>query len=122
MTIGAVVFEALRALVENRCYPNTFMQKDAGLPRWPAIRYTIISATNAETVCGTDDQSTDDTRVQLDVVAATDRDLETLVAQVVTAMMDLDPPATRDGFNKTFDEETRTHRAILDYVFYPSTD
>lgn len=120
--IDAVVRAACKSIFSGRFYPDTFLQKDGGLPQWPAGRYTIISADNTETVCGTDDQSTDDTRVQIDVVANTYDERETKTSAVIAAMMNLEPPASRVGLFKTFDEETRTYRTVLDYLFQPSSE
>lgn len=119
---SALSVPAISAYVGTRVFPDTFMQKDGGLPQWPSIRYTLISAASSEDVCGTDDESTDDTRVQLDVVATTNRERALLVTAVIAAMQNLDPPASRDNLIRTFDEPTRTYRAILDFIFYPSSE
>mgnify|MGYP002133484995 FL=1 len=121
--IAAVVNSACKAIFANRFYPTTFAQKDGGLPRWPAGRYTIIDAVASPTVCGTDDESTDDVRVQIDVVAETLASCMSLTADVVAALQDTDPPCVRDsGPRYTFDEETRTHRSVTDFVFYQSSE
>ena len=120
--IEGVVFTALRSLVGDRCYPNTFEQPpDGRLPTWPAIRYTIISSDNAPDICGTDNVSTDDTTVQLDLVAKTHGAVITLRDQVINAMMGLDPPAVRQSQFQTYDEVTKTHRIVIDYFFSAST-
>ncbi len=120
--IDAVVRAACKSIFDGRFYPDTFLQKDGGLPRWPAGRYTVISADNAETVCGTDDQSTDDTRIQIDVVDVTYQGREDKVVEVIAAMQDLEPPCSRVGLLKTYDEPTRTYRTVLDYLFYASSE
>ncbi len=125
--IESIVKSALQttdlvALVSTRVYPSTFKQKDGGLPQWPAIRYSIIDSENSPTVCGTDDESTDDTRIQVDIVADTLREVNEILPFVIASMQVTDPPCYRDGLRKTFDEETRTHRAIVDFVFTPSTE
>jgi hypothetical protein len=117
--ISGVVFTALRSLVADKCYPSAFPQEP--LPTWPAIRYTIVSEAPIEDLCGTDTVETDDVSVQVDAVARTYGAMIALRDQVITAMMALDPPAVRVGGFETYDEETKTHRAILDYVFYPSS-
>jgi hypothetical protein len=119
--IDTVVRGALKTIFSGRLYPSTFIQKDGGLPQWPSGRYTIIDSINEPDVCGTDTTDTDDTRVQLDVVAATRSEMVSIVAQVITAMQGLDPPAIRDGLFETFDEATRTYRTVLDYRFYASS-
>jgi hypothetical protein len=124
--IHAVVKAALQtpaivALVGDRVYPTTFVQKDGGLPRWPAMRYQVIDAVNAATICGTDDQSTDDTRVQVDIVADTMRECYDIVPLVIASMQSTVPPSSRDMVRDTFDEQTRTHRVIVDFVFNASS-
>jgi len=118
--ISGVVFGALKNLVSNRCYPNTFPQPPA-VPIWPAIRYTIISSVNEADLCGTDTVDTDDTRVQVDVVAKTEGAAATLRDQVITAMQTTDPPCARDGWFETYEAETETHRISLDFIFYASS-
>lgn len=120
--INDVVRAACKAIFDGRFYPTTFVQKDAGLPRWPAGRFTIVDAQNAGTVCGTDDETTDDTRVQIDIVADTRAEMVTLTGQVITAMMNLDPPCIREGKRETFDVDTRTYRTILEYTFHASSE
>ncbi|MEO8630200.1 MAG: DUF3168 domain-containing protein [Betaproteobacteria bacterium] len=120
--IEGVIFTALKALVGNRCYPNTFLQPESGLPTWPAIRYTITGSTSEVDICGTDSVDTDDTRVQLDIVAKTNGAAIVVRDQVIAAMMGLDPPAVRDGGGfQTFDDETKTHRIVLEYLFCASS-
>lgn len=123
MTIDTVVRAALKTLCEGRVYPTTFIQKDSGLPQFPAIRYTVIGGESYEDICGTDDGSTDDPRVQIDVVANSHAERKTVVAEVLAAMMDLDPPCARDGTPRdVYDEPTRTYRAVIDFVFSPSSE
>lgn len=121
--IDAIVRAAINSVFDGRVYANTFPQTEAGtgLSRLPAARFQIISAVNAGTVCGTDDRSTDDTRVQIDVVAGDWDSLMTKVDETIAAFIDSDPPCTRENYFTTFDVETRTHRASIDFVFYPSS-
>lgn len=120
--IEGVIFTALRGLVSDRCYPNTFEQPpDGRLPTWPAIRYTVISSDSEVDICGTDAVETDNTLVQLDLVAKTHGAVLSLRDYVVNAMMGLDPPAVRQGQIQTYDEVTKTHRIILDYLFSASS-
>lgn len=118
--ISAVVREALRGLVAGRCYPNTFPQAPA-VPVWPSIRYSVISQQPVADICGTGDVSTDDTRIQVDIVAKTYGAAITLRDQVITAMVGLDPPAARDGGFEDYDAETETHRCTLDFIFCASS-
>lgn len=117
------VYTLLSPLVATGlCTPSRFVQHDPPrVPEWPAIRYTVISSDNEETVCGTDSVATDDVRVQIDVVAKTHGGMLTLRDQVITALMANNPPPARQGGFQTYDEETKTHRAVLDYVFQQSS-
>lgn len=129
--ISAVVYTALRALVNDRCYPSAFPQEDIAAPgvstpalvkpTWPAIRYTLIDGSNDATICGTDTVDTDDTTIQIDVVALTYGAMVTLRDQVISALQATDPPCTRDGYFETKDPETKTHRGILTYRFFASS-
>lgn len=120
--VEGVIFTALRSLVSDRCYAAVFPQPQGVLPTWPAIRYTVISRVNEGDICGTDDTRTDDTRVQIDIVTFTHGATLALQDQVISAMMALDPPATRQsGFGPVFDEETKTYRTSLDYLFCASS-
>lgn len=122
--IEGVVNAALKSLVANRCYPVTFPQNEAGeiTNAWPAIRYQIISSESAPDICGSDYVDTDDTRVQIDIVAKTHGAATTLRDQVIAAMMGLSPPAVRigDGF-QGWDSETKTFRIGLEYLFSASS-
>jgi hypothetical protein len=119
--ISGVLYTALRGLVSDRVYPSTFLQPDGNLPVWPAIRYTFIDYTPAIEICGTDDGATDDARVQIDIVAKSYGAMVALRTQVTTALMNVDPPAVRERGFETYDTETRTHRAVLEFAFYPSS-
>lgn len=121
--IEGVVFTALRSLVSDRCYPNTFEQPpDGRLPTWPAIRYTVISSDSVADICGTDTVDTDDVIVQLDLVAKTHGAVLSLRDQVINAMMGLNPPAVRTGSGFTdYDDVTKTYRVTLDYLFAGSS-
>lgn len=118
--ISAVVFTALKNLVSNRVYPNTFPQAPA-VQTWPAIRYVIISEQPIPDVCGTDDGSTDDTRVQVDAVALTYGAAVALRDQIITAMQGLAPPAVRESGFEEYDSETKTHRCVIDFLFCASS-
>lgn len=125
--IEGIVFTALRGLVADRCYPSNFPQRETNgeytlAATLPAIRYTVVSAVPIPDLCGTDDGTTDETRVQVDCVAQTHGAAVALRDDVIAAMQGLTPPATRDQGFTTFDAETRTHRATLDFLFHPSSE
>jgi len=129
--ISGVVYTALRSLVNDRCYPNAFPQEAINppgtttallnAPTWPSIRYQIVTSVNEATICGTDDTSTDNTRVQIDVVARTYGAMIALCDQVITALMTTDPPCTRENLIFFKDEATDTHQGIMQFVFYASS-
>ena len=123
MSIHAVIREALRDLVDGRCYPSIFPQDERGniTTKWPAIRYSIVSAVPPSDVCGTGDTTADDTTVQIDIVAKTDGAAQALLEEVITALLDTDPPCVRVSHRLVYDVETRTHRATVDYTFYASS-
>jgi len=119
--VPQAIFTALRSLVADRVYPNEFPQGDP-LPVWPAVRYTIVSTNPAPTLCGSDGEDVDDVTVFIDAVAVTYPQMRTLKAQVIAALEGTDPPCVRQvGGTETFDGETRTHRAVLTYLFQQSS-
>ena len=121
--IDATVRGALKTIFNGHVYPGVFPQtvEGHGVSRLPAARYQVVSATNAGTVCGTDDRSTDDTRVQIDIVASDWATLMTKLDETIAAMQATDPPCTRDNYFTTYDTESRLHRASVDFVFYASS-
>lgn len=126
MSIEEVVFSTLRSLVSDRCYPVVFPQPLGNNPPvWkdgPAIRFTIISQDNEPDITGTDTEQTDDTRVQVDIVALSNLLVRSTRALVIAAMQTTDPPCTREpGGFVTFDEPTRTYRASIDFFFSASS-
>jgi hypothetical protein len=121
VSVSSVLYAALGPLVSNRCYPNEFPQKDGHLPDWPAIRYTIVTEDAPASQCGTNDESTDDTGVQLDLVAGTYAAMRSLKVATLAALDATDPPCHRTGGAELYDAETKTHRAVLFYTFQASS-
>ncbi len=121
MSIEADLFTTLKTLVENRVYPETFIQPNGALPIWPAIRYGLVSIVPATAICGDGGDETADTRVQLDVVDKTFIATRSLRTQVMQAMLNFDPPAIVQNSFSEYDAETKTFRASIDYVIYKST-
>lgn len=121
--IDQLLASALGPLVASRAWPNRFAQpEDARAPRWPAIRWQLVSADPGGSLCGTTDEDTDQGRVQIDIVAEDFDDMKSLKRQVIAALSNTDPPCTRQpGGFETFDQETKTHRAVVDFLFHPST-
>lgn len=131
MSIDTVIFSALGSLVSNRVYPVMFpeelidppkiQQADVPYPTWPAIRYQLIAGDNADTICGTDVEDTDNSEYQIDIVDSTYDGMRALVISAVAALQTTDPPCSRNFKAEDFDPETKTFRCILRYTFYPSS-
>lgn len=119
MSVESDLNTALKSLVSNRMYPNTFPQAPA-VPTWPAIRYSRISAIPSLDICGDGGDDQADVRMQLDLVASSFGEVQTLRTSVMNALVTFDPPAIWDGESNEYDSETKTHRCTLDYIFYPS--
>lgn len=122
--IAELIYQLLRGLVADRCYPLQFPQPGGNAaPTWPAIRYTVISAEPAASLCGTNDGTSDDVTVRIDVVATTYSAMQTLRDQVIAAVVNTDPPSARQpGGFESYDAETKTHRTVLEYLFQQSTE
>ena len=121
MTIEATIFTRLGPLVGNRCYPDVIPQA-ADSPKFPQIVYSRISATPGEDLDGDGGDETADVRMQLDIYAQSYGAAKTLRDQVKNAMADFDPPEIWDAERWIYEAETKTHRCILDYLFYPSSE
>lgn len=121
MSHESIIFDALKGLVSNRVYPDTFPQPPA-TPVWPAIRYSMIGGQVFEDVCGTGFAETDSPEFQIDIVAATATARATIRDQVRTAMMGLSVPATLTlPPIHEYDAETKTYRAIMRYTLHGSS-
>ena len=120
MTIATDLFSALKSLVGNRMSPNTFPQPPA-VPTWPAIRYSL-RGNPIQDLCGEGDDDTADMYCQLDVVATTYAAMDALRLQVKSTLESFSPPARLEGWSVEYDAETQTHRAIMDYAFFGSSD
>jgi len=122
MSIEAELFSVLRTTVSDRVYPTVFPQPLSGLPVWPAIRYSIVSSTPVEDLCGDGDDTTADVRVQIDAVDVTYSKMLTLRLAVMEAMRALPTPARLAQSSNDYDDETKTHRAVLEYECSGSSD
>lgn len=121
MSPGTVIVALLSPLVSSRVYASTFPQEPEE-PTWPAIRFTVVSVSPVVDQCSSADTDTDDTRVQIDVVSRDYDEMVSLKASVIAAMATSTPGAQREpGGFETFDAETKTHRAVLDFTFQPSS-
>lgn len=122
MSLETELFAVLKGLVSNRVYPLTFVQPSGSLPVWPAIRYTLVSVVPEEDLCGDGDDETATARVQLDVVDKTYAGARALRLSVMSAMRAFIYPARLAASADTYDDETKTHRVILDYTIHGSSD
>lgn len=122
--IAELLNTALGPLVGGRAYPTQFAQPGGkAAPTWPAIRYTLVGSDAASSLCGSNDDLTDQQRWQIDVVAETYDQMVSLRRLVRAALEVTDPPCTRQpGGFETYDVETRTHRGVDDFLFQPSSE
>ena len=121
MSVETSLFSALKNLVGNRVAPVIFPQAPA-VPTWPAIRYAFIDSVPIVDICGDDDDTTAEQRVQLDIVATTFAAVRALRLEVMAAMRSFDPPATLQLSSSEYDAETKTYREILDYLLNGSSE
>lgn len=120
MSLEADLFSALKSLVGNRMSPNTFPQPP-NVPVWPAIRYSVVDSVPVVDLCGDGDDFTAQSRVQLDCVADTYAGARSLRLSVMGVMRTFSPPAILELSSGLYDDETQTHREILQYSFHGST-
>lgn len=128
MTMDTVLFARLKlipqlALVDGRyaVYPDVFPQPPA-VPVWPALRYTLAGGTIYPDLAGAGDEDGDDVRVQIDAVATTSLARRELWAAVRDAMQGLDPPAVLQAPPVlSYDSDTKTWRAMGDFILYSSS-
>jgi len=116
MSIEQELFSALRGLVADRVFPNVFLQPDGTLPTWPSIVYSFVSNVPEEDLCGDGDDSTSDHRVQIDVVDLTYKGMRAMRLLVMEAMRGLPTPARLQIDFDMYEEETKTHRCVMDYM------
>lgn len=121
--IAVALAAKLKPLVAGRVYRNVFPQSPA-LPVWPSIRYTFVSTTANQDICGDGGQETADYRVQIDVVmleSAGPTAFAALCDSVKAAMQDFRPVWVWDSDFEQYDAETKTNRLSADYMVYLST-
>lgn len=120
MTIATQIVAALGPLVANRVYPMTF-QQEPDTPTWPAIRFTFTSLDPGATLCGSGSPSVADVGIQVDVVAETFDGMRTLAEQVQGALASMATPCLWEAEFDTYDFETKTFRAVMQFTAYPSS-
>ena len=113
------IFTRLGPLVASRVFPLTFPQ-NPHLPEWPSIRYTPTGGEVNKTSCGDADAA--DVSIQIDIVCPTWPSLVALTPQVLTAMKAFSVPCILESTPMmVFDDETKTHRAIIQFTISPSS-
>ncbi len=129
MSLRTLIFSALSAIPEVQrtsptavaVHPVIFPQPARYSPEWPKIRYTFISRVPPVDICGDGEEDSIDTRVQLDIVALTVAEIDTIRVEVRNIMSVFNPPAVLDLEFDEFDSETQTFRWVMDYLITPST-
>lgn len=130
MSIETAIIAALGAIPELQLqaggaavYQDDFPQPEGKTsPHWPALRFTLAGGTVHEDICGDGDPETDDVRIQLDVVAVTTAERRLIWGKVRQAMKSIDPPAVLQGPpTMSRDSETKTYRAMGDWMIYGSS-
>jgi hypothetical protein len=120
MSLETIIYNALKTLVSNRVYASTFPQQPA-TPITPAILFTFISDEVTQDVCGSGDEETANTRIQIDVYSTTFDSARTLRAQVIDAVALITPPTRWEGGFSSYEPDLKLHRCSLDFIHYPSS-
>ena len=113
-----MIFGVLGPLVQSRAFPDNFPQDT----KWPAIRFSFVSAVPGVTICGSGMDPETDFTIQIDGVANNDTERDELRHVIQSAMSSFPLPATCDGWSKTYDAATKGYRIQLDYLIEPSSD
>jgi hypothetical protein len=110
--IETSIFDTLKTLVSNRCYPLQMPQN----PTFPAIVYTRIANTPINVLEGR--PTIDQVRVQIDCYAKTYTAAKTLYSSVRSAMESATFKATLQTDDDFFEAETDLYRVSLDYYIW----
>jgi len=110
--IEITVFDLLKSLVSNRCYPLVMPQN----PTFPAIVYTRIASTPQNVLFG--GTTLDQVRMQIDIYAKTYKAAKTLAKSVRTSMETAAFSATLQTDDDSFEPETDIYRVSMDYYIY----
>jgi uncharacterized Ntn-hydrolase superfamily protein len=113
---------ALNPLVANRVYPDVVPQAVlTSTDRRPYIRYFEVGTVPDNTIDGVSDTESDETRVQIDVYAATKSEALSVAASVrATITGFLTPPATIELMASAYESEDKLYRQTIDAVFHDS--
>ncbi|GGI16444.1 tail completion protein gp17 [Oxalicibacterium faecigallinarum] len=130
MSVEAKITTALSAIDElalpdgeAAVYQDDFPQPEKGEPKWPAVRFTLMPGEVHADISGDGDEDTDDIRVQIDVVSKTPKERRVIWDKVRAAMKKIDPPALLQAPpDMSRDLETKTYRAMGDWVIYGSSE
>lgn len=126
MTLSDVLQAVVGALRDVApTFTRTFVQPRGGMPSWPAIRVSVVSATPYPDAQGDGGDDGADFRLQIDIVntaSAGESALQTLRTRAREEMAALGAEYVWDGETNDFDAETKTFRCSLDYQVYLSTD
>lgn len=121
MSHEAMIFTALKGLVANRVYPDTFPQAP-DKPVWPSIRYTALGGVVDMDACGSGTAQTDSSEWQVDIVSNTATERATLRDQARAAIEAMPVASALNAAPlHLYDPETKTYRAILRLTCYGST-
>jgi hypothetical protein len=119
MNAGLVINAALTALGIGPIHALTIPQEKQST--LPAAVFHVISDTPFPDQCGSDDEASDDVRVQIDIYAATYDGMKALKSHLIVLMGATDPGCERVGGFETYDVDLKAHRASVDFMFHPSS-
>ncbi len=108
----SIVFDALRALVSNRCYPLVMPQN----PTYPAIVYSRISSNPENVLEG--GSTIDQVRIQIDCYATTYGSAKSLAEQVRTAMEQASFKGTLQFDFDDYEPDVKVYRVVQDYYIW----
>ena len=112
--IGVLLKPLLSPLAQGGFRMNTFSESGGVPPLTPAIRAVLVSSTPYPGLCGTGDESTDDVRVQLDIVDRAYDGMQACRAAVIAALSADVRVWIRGAITETYDVETKMHRCYFD--------
>lgn len=101
------LYDALKALVSNRVFPNLATQ---GTPT-PYIVYSNVSSVPDTAICGTTRDS--DRLFQVDVYVDNHSDMCALREQTITALVASPYVEAVEGFSTDYEPDTSLYRALI---------
>lgn len=103
------IFDALKSIVSNRCYPMQMPQGSA----LPAIVYSRVASNPQNRLQG--GASIDQVRIQVDIYATTYKQTKDLATQVRTAMESADFKATLQSDEDFYEPDVKYYRVSMDF-------